>query len=217
MNQATSDDYTLTTEDITTPSAETVTCAAKVQHGKQFPPHQLIMLFSADDWEAFIEEWAYYSKTQYNKVTRLSGSKDMGIDVAAFVDDKGFKGVWDNYQCKHYGAALTPKTAIAEVGKCLWHASEGRFNPPRKYFFMAPKDCGMSLKKLLLNTSDLKAELVKMWDKWCATTITSTTKIKLEGDFQKFVDAFDFSIFTFKPTLEVLHEHSKTPYHVDFR
>lgn len=213
MNEIPSQDLSLETTEIPTPSQDDVSSAAKVQHGKQFPPHQLIMLFSADDWEAFIEEWAYYQKTQYATVTRLSGSKDMGIDVAAFVDSDGFQGVWDNYQCKHYSSALTPKTALAEIGKCLWHASQGRFKPPRRYYFMAPKDCGMSLKKLLLNAADLKAELLKNWDKWCSTSITSTATVKLDGDFLKFVEDFDFGIFSFRPTLEVIDEHRKTPYH----
>ena len=206
-------DFSLEMNDIPTPAEEGVNCAAKVQYGKQFPPQQLIMLFSSDDWEAFVEEWAYYQKKQYTKVTRLAGSKDMGIDVAAFSGVDGFQGVWDNYQCKHYSTALRPKTAITEIGKCLWHAFNDRFKPPRKYYFMAPKNCGMSLKKLLLNTADLKAELPKKWDDWCANSITATATIKFEGDFRDFVETFDFGIFTFKPTLEMIDEHSKTPYH----
>jgi hypothetical protein len=101
-----------------------------------------------------------------------------------------------------------------EIGKCLWHASQDRFRPPRKYYFMAPKDCGMTLKKLLLNVTELKAELFAKWDKWCASSITSTQTIALEGPLGAYADAFDFSIFTFKPTLEVIDEHRKTPYHV---
>lgn len=138
---------------------------------------------------------------------------DMGIDVAGFIDDAGFQGVWDNFQCKHYGDALTPGVAIPEIGKCLWHAFKGRFAAPRKYCFMAPKDCGMALKKLLLNTPDLKTKLVEKWDAWCASSITSTQVIALNGAFKDFVDGFDFTIFTFKPALDVIDEHRQTPYH----
>jgi hypothetical protein len=65
-----------------------------------------MLLFSAEDWGAFIEEWVHYQRTQYLLVTRLFGSKDMGIDVAGFTDD-GFQGAWDNYQCTHYGGPVT--------------------------------------------------------------------------------------------------------------
>ena len=139
----------------------------------------------------------------------------MGIDVAGLVDDNGLNGVWDNYQCKHYDKALTPGIAISEVGKCLWHAFKGHFVPPRVYCFMAPKDCGMSLKKLLLNIPALKDMVFTKWDNWCAKSITSTQTIALKDEFRAYVDAFDFSIFTFKPALDVIAEHRQTPYHAE--
>lgn len=212
MTDASTKEFELATEDIPKPSQQGGVSSGKVVHGKLIPPQQQILLFSAVDWEAFIEEWVHYKRTQYSLVTRLSASADMGIDVAGFTDDLWFQGVWDNHQCKHYGNAITPSTAIPEIGKCIWHASEGRFAPPRKYFFMAPKDCGMSLKKLLLNSVDLKDKLLEKWDDWCATLITSTKTIPLEGEFLKYVEAFDFSIFTFKSRLDVIEEHRKTPY-----
>lgn len=213
MNKAAADDFTLTTVEIPEPAAAGPVSSGKVIHGRLIPPQQQILLFSADDWELFVEEWVHYQRPQYKKVTRLSGACDMGIDVAGFADDDGFKGVWDNFQCKHYGDPLTPQTAIKEIGKCLWHAFEGRFRSPRKYYFMAPKDCGMSLKKLLLDSSGLRAAVAEKWDKWCSSSITATQEIVLEGDFKHFVDAYNFTIFTFKPTLDVLAEHRKTPYH----
>lgn len=213
MTDAQDAEFTPTTEDIPEPSDAGPANAGQVFHGRLIPPQQQILLFSADDWEEFIEEWAHHQRTKYVKVARLSGSKDMGIDVAGFTDDDGLKGVWDNYQCKHYGNALTPSVGIPEIGKCLWHAFNDRFAPPRKYHFMAPKDCGMSLKKLLLNASELKQKLLDRWDDWCAHSITSTQTIAMEGDFKEYVDRFDFSVFTFKPTLDVIEEHRQTPYH----
>ena len=207
------DEFALTIEDVPEPSMSGVMSATKIIHGKLIPAQQQILLYSADDWERFIEEWVHYQWSQYNKITRLSGSKDMGIDVAGFVDDCGFNGVWDNFQCKHYDKALTPGTAIPEIGKCLWHSFKGRFVPPRKYCFMAPKDCGMNLKKLLLNIPDLKGMVFARWDSWCAKSITSTETIALEGEFREYAEAFNFSIFTFKPTLDAIDEHRKTPYH----
>jgi hypothetical protein len=139
----------------------------------------------------------------------------MGIDVAGFADkDAGFRGVWDDYQCKHYDAALTPSVAIPEIAKIIWHSFNDRFKAPRKYYFMAPHDCGMSLKKLLLDPAALKTKLIEKWDDWCANSITSTETISLQGTFLAYVEAFDFSIFTFKTALEAIDEHRRTPYHI---
>ena len=207
------DEFDFTIEDVPEPSMSGVVSATRIIHGKLIPAQQQILLYSADDWERFIEEWVHYQRSRYNEVTRLSGSKDMGIDVAGFVDDRGFNGVWDNFQCKHYDKALTPGIAIPEIGKCLWHSFKGRFVPPQQYCFMAPKDCGMSLKKLLLDIPALKATVFARWDNWCAKSITSTEVVALEGEFREYADSFNFSIFTFKPTLDVIDEHRKTPYH----
>lgn len=212
MNDGSKGTFDLQIEDIPEPAPRGGVSTGKIIHGKLIPPQQQILLFSADDWEVFVEEWAHYQRVKYKAVARLSASADMGIDVAGFADNEGFQGVWDNHQCKHYGNPISPSIAIPEIGKCIWHASEGRFAPPRKFYFIAPKDCGMSLKKILLNSTDLKSKLFEKWDDWCADSITSTKTIALEGDFRAYVDAFDFSIFTFKPALEIIDEHRKTPY-----
>ena len=107
---------------------------------------------------------------------------------------------------------MTPATAIPEIGKALWHSYNGHFIPPRSYYFMAPKDCGMSLKKLLLGSSDLKSKVFEKWDEWCSGAITSKEKIALSGDFRKYVENFDFSIFTFKTAHEAIDDHRNTPY-----
>jgi hypothetical protein len=213
MNEAVVDALNLATNEIPEPSGKGLPNAATVLHGRLIPPQQQILLYSAGDWEEFILEWVHYKKKQYKKVVRLSGANDMGVDVAAFTDDAGFRGIWDNYQCKHYDDPLTPSVAIPEIGKTLWHSFEKRFAPPRKYYFMAPHDCGMSFKKLLLSSSDLKAKLIEKWSDWCAANITTTKSIPLEGKFLDYVGAFNFSIFTFKTALEAIDEHSHTPYH----
>jgi hypothetical protein len=213
VNEAVGDTSILTADEIPEPSGKCLPNSARVLHGRLIPPQQQILLYSPGDWEEFILEWVHYQKTQYKKVVSLSGANDMGVDVAAFTEDAGFRGVWDNYQCKHYDDRLTPGVAIPEIGKMLWHSFEKRFARPRKYYFMAPHDCGMSLKKLLLSSSDLKAKLIEKWNDWCATHITTTQSIPLEGQFLNYVNAFDFSIFTFKTALEAINEHSHTPYH----
>src|SRR5687768_13184877 len=54
------DEFSLATEDIPKPSGTGAVSAAKVAYGKLIPPQQQILLFSADEWEAFVEEWAHY-------------------------------------------------------------------------------------------------------------------------------------------------------------
>ncbi len=62
-----------------------------------------------------------FQKSQYKKVVRLAAATGMGIDVAGFTDAAALKGVWDNFQCKHYDDPLTPSVAMPEIGKVLWH------------------------------------------------------------------------------------------------
>ena len=189
------------------------TSSQKVLNGKIISPKQHLLLISADDWEEFITEWGHFQKTKYNLVTRLGGANDYGIDVACFYSDKGFLGKWDNFQCKYYNDPLNPGTAIPEIGKLLWHIHNQKITAPDKYYFFAPKDCGPSLKKLLLDASKLKQKLFDEWDNWCADSITSTQTIELKGAFLNFIKTFDFSIFQYMPLLEVIENHSKTPYH----
>ena len=204
--------FALSATEVCPPSGIVAPNSARIVQGRLIPPQQQILLYSPDEWEEFILEWVHYQKTQYEKVVRLAGANDLGIDVAGFTDTSGFKGTWDNYQCKHYSDALVPSTAVPEIGKILFHSFEKRFAVPRKYYFMAPKDCGMSLKKLLLDEDELKSLVIQRWPDWCAKKITSTKVIPLEGRFLDYVEQFDFSIFTFKTALEAIDEHSHTPY-----
>jgi len=137
----------------------------------------------------------------------------MGIDVAGFSEDNGLAGLWDNYQCKHYNDPLKPSTAAAEIAKVLWHSFQGEYQPPRRYAFIAPKECGMSLKKLLMKPEALKQHVVENWDKQCANAVTTKLTISLSGAFASYVDSFDFSIFGMQTTLEIIDAHRTTPYY----
>ena len=202
-------------DEIEPPTAMLTLNSAAAQSGKLLSPEKHLLLMSADDWEEFIKEWAQFQKTKYHLVVRLGGANDYGIDVAGFVTDKGFEGEWDNYQCKYYiGDPLTPRTAISEIGKLIWHAFQKEISLPRRYYFFAPKDCGPSLKKLLLKPSELKEKLIEKWDDWCANSITTTQSIALDGEFAAFVDKVDFPIFQYKPRHEVIEDHRQTPYYV---
>lgn len=200
---------------IAPPAVNPTLNSAIAQSGKLLSPEKHLLLMSAHDWEEFIKEWAQFQKTKYHLVVRLGGADDYGIDVARFVSENGFEGEWENYQCKYYtGDPITPRTAISEIGKIIWHAFQKDISLPRKYYFFAPKDCGPSLKKLLLKPSELKKKLIEKWNDWCAASITSKLAIELEGEFAEFVDRVDYSIFQYKPRHEVIEDHRQTPYYV---
>ncbi|WP_027237584.1 ABC-three component system protein [Leisingera caerulea] len=187
--------------------------SASINAKPTFQPQQLILLFDPDQWEEFILEWAHQKKKEYTLVSRLGGANDYGIDVAAFRTAEGFQGSWDNYQCKHYADPLTPSDALPEIGKILWHSYNKKITVPDNYFFFAPKDCGAKLKKLLLDKPKLKQEVTSRWDKTIAPNITSKEAIPLSGSFEAYVTKFNFNIFQYKPSLDVIDEHRATPYH----
>ena len=188
-------------------------CAAAVQFGIPRPPQQQVLLYSAAEWEQFIREWVHSKVSTYLQVLRFAGAGDMGIDVAGLTDAQGVNGVWDNYQCKHYGKSLTPSVASPEIGKVLWHTHQKNYAPPRKYFFVAPRECGITLSKLLLDPPALRKYVIDHWDDQCAETITDTQVIALTGTFKTHVEAFDYSIFAQRTLLEIIDEHRKTPYY----
>jgi hypothetical protein len=189
-----------------------VPSSATVIHGRGFPPQQQILLYSADEWEEFIREWVHSQKSNYIKVARLTGAGDCGIDVAGLTDAKGLKGVWDCFQCKHYDDPLTPTTSYPELGKILWYSFNERYSPPRAYYFIAPKGCGPKLQQLLLDSANLQLAVISKWDEYCGEKIKSKAKIPLEGDFLAYAQDFDFSIFSFKTSLDIIDDHNKTPY-----
>jgi hypothetical protein len=196
-----------------TDSTQQFSSSSRVKSGKFVTPRQYLLLMSAEEWEIFVCEWGVYQKKLYKLVTRMGGANDFGIDVACFKSDIGFRGKWDNFQCKYYkGDPLAPSTAIPEIGKILWHIFNKEITAPENYFFFAPKDCGPSLKKLLLDHHKLKNKLIDDWDKSCSTSITSTKSILLEKGLLDFVNEFDFSIFKYKPVDEVIEEYRDTPY-----
>ena len=186
--------------------------AALLQAGPPIEPLKRVFAYHDKEWESFIEEWLTTRKETYTSIQRASGSNDRGIDVAAFTDTKMLEGVWDNYQCKHYGKPLGNADIFPEIGKILWHSFNKHYVPPRSCFFVAPRNASTTASQLLANVTNLKAEVVKAWDKTVSKKITDTQTIILDGLFGQYVQAFDFSIFKLFPVLTVLEEHRKTPY-----
>lgn len=142
-----------------------------VATGQPIPPIERASLFSHDQWEEFINEWAS-SLQEYEKVEHASGSGDHGCDVIGIVQQSG--AIWDNYQCKHYDHPLAPTDVWVEFGKLCYYTMIGEYSPPRKYRFVAPRDVGTRLASFLRKPFVLKQELLKAWPTYCEHSITET-------------------------------------------
>lgn len=200
--------------DIPEPAPLSSVTAATVVHGPVIPPQQQLLLYSPDQWEDFVQEWAHFClKQQYIQVQRFTGSGDRGVDIAGFTDAKKLQGVWDNYQCKHYDNALRPTNVWVEIGKIVWYSFKKEYTPPRRYYFVAPKGVGTSLAALLSDASKLRDELIANWEKYVRKEITKTQEVVLDASLLAYVNAFDFSIFDAKTSLQLVEEHRASPVH----
>jgi hypothetical protein len=197
------------------PEPQSTVTADQVTYGPSIPPQQRILLYSAEQWEGFIEEWAHFSlKNLYVQVQRFTGAGDRGIDIAGFADAQKLQGVWDNYQCKRYlDHAIHPREAWPEIGKILWHSFNKEYRAPRRYYFVAPYGVGTTLAGYLGNAAKLKTALIENWDTHVRCAITKTQDVLLEGTFLAYVLAFDFSIFDSKTALQVIEDHRQCPYY----
>lgn len=180
--------------------------------GQPIPALDRVKLFSDRQWETFVLEWADSLRQAYERIERCGGAGDMGRDVIAYVT--GGAGVWDNYQCKHYKDPLTPTDIWPELGKLVYYTKRGDYSYPRRYYFVAPQGAGTKLSNLLKRPDDLRADLIKNWEKYCRTAITSTQAVECDAALQAYIDGLDFSIFEAIPPLRIIDGHSRTPWYV---
>ena len=193
--------------------APTILTAAHALAGPPIEPLTRLLTYLAPEWEAFVDEWVSYClKKKYKKVLRFTGSGDRGIDIAGFADDKLLEGVWDNYQCKHYDHPLMPSDVWSEIGKVLWYSFQKHFAPPRAYYFVAPRGTGTTLTQYLANSTRLKSELLKVWDKSVCNGITDAQAVPLIGEFGKYFQSFNFGIFKPIAIRDVIEQHRSSPY-----
>lgn len=190
-----------------------VPSSAHVQAGVPIPKAIRVKNFSSDEWEAFIEEWAFSLDSSYVKVRRFGGAGDYGVDIAGFCTDKGFEDTWDNYQCKRYSDPLRPSDIWIELGKIIYYSHIGEYTPPRKHYFVASLGIGTTLEKLLNKPTELHNKLKENWAGHCKSKITTTKEIELSGNILSYVDAFDFTIFSSKSHIELIEAHSHTGFH----
>ena len=176
---------------------------------KDLDPLRILRVFSAEEYEILIEEWQRgYLNTLYERVERLAAPRDKGRDIVCTLKSGG----WSNFQCKHYDKKLSHTSVFTEIGKCCYYSFIGDYTIPKEYYFVSP--CGVSVKvrDLLLNSRELKDELIKNWDKSCMNKI-KTSPTKLEGKFKAFVEAFNFSIFKYISETEFIDQFKKTPHY----
>ena len=68
--------------------SETYSTSQNVNYGRRIVPLKLIELFSADEWEEFIEEWVELKKSQYLEIERVGEDCHKGRDVVSYVTKK---------------------------------------------------------------------------------------------------------------------------------
>lgn len=190
----------------------------QVSIGKQIDPIHRIKLMSPDEWEILVEEWLETTKKyNSNKIERLGGSGDMGIDVIAYITNPKNNPLsyqWDCYQCKRYDKPLSPSSMWIEFGKVIYYSFIKEYPIPQKYYLIGTNDIGTSLKKYLNNPQKLKDELKKEWKDKCENKITKTTLIVLEGNLLNYFDKFDFSIFEKINPKTIVEGHKKHSNHL---
>jgi hypothetical protein len=183
----------------------------EIRSGPSIPPIERIKLFSADQWEAVVDEWAS-SLPGYGLVERAGGAGDMGCDVIATVNPSDPDSAWDNFQCKHYDRPLAPSDIWVELGKLCYYTHVEEYSVPRLYRFVAPRGIGTKLLNLLKKPEKLREGLIANWATKCAKHITSTKDVSLEGVLLAHVQAFDFARIGHLPTPQLIEQHHKTPY-----
>ena len=181
--------------------------------GPRLNPLERITLYSEDEFERFIHEWAfYYLKTkrkEYVKTARWGGAGDLGRDVVGYIVYPPEDNDLDIFQCKHYDKPLTPGEMWVEIGKVIYYTLEKFYKIPRFYYFVSPHDVGPKLGNLLENPKSLKEALILNWDKYCSKDITKKKIIHLSA-VRDHVENFSFYKFKYKPIIEILEEHKET-------
>jgi len=180
----------------------------EILSGPLVSPTDRLKLMDEDTFEDFILEWAFYLKGKYVKVYQRPGSGDKGRDVIAKINDKEY----DTYQCKHYADPITPVDVYLEFGKLCYYTYIDEYKIPNKFYIVSPKGIGPKLGLLIEKPDKLREELIKNWEKYCSTKIT-TIEIKLEDKFLEYVKSFDFSIIDTIEPLELIEQFKDTSYY----
>jgi len=186
-----------------------------ILYGKSITPIQRLAVIDDGEFEEIVTEWVFeYLSTKYVQVRRCGAAGDKGRDVIGWINVEEKK--WDNFQCKHYGKELTPTNFYVELGKLCHYTFLKDYTIPQNYYIVSQKGVGTKLGDMIDDPVKLKAALIENWGKNVEKKITTTGtgEIKLEGDFKKYVEEFDFSIIKSIEPHDLIEQHSQTSYHL---
>ncbi|MEW5655222.1 ABC-three component system protein [Streptomyces cinereoruber] len=185
--------------------------------GLHFPslpsPKKRVFAYDPDEFEEFVKEWVPALNTCYVRVERHGGAGDHGVDVAAYLTPQAMEGEWHNYQCKHYGDALTWSKAAPEIRKLFKSVVQGHYTLPSRYIFAAPI-IGRSLVKQLAKPSDTQARFLDELTSTKDPVITSLSPSEREA-VEKLAHGTDFSMFEPVDMDEMLDLHRTTRHWAD--
>lgn len=204
-------------ESIEPPAIQTDCTPQQILTGPPIDPLDRVKIYSADQFEDFIKEWAYFFlqkiSGKYERVMRFGGSGDQGRDIVAYAQLQPAP-VCDYFQCKHYDHPLSVSDVLPELAKLCYFTFVGTIPVPKEYRFVAPYDVSADLGRLLESPDELRNELVR---KWTATSknsikrrIISGQDVTLDNGLLQHVRDFDFSRVGCKPIHEVIDEHRRT-------
>ncbi|MCK2237397.1 MULTISPECIES: ABC-three component system protein [unclassified Crossiella] len=179
--------------------------------GPPVPPVGRIRLYSPDEWEEFIREWATAVEEDYVQIKLLGGAGDKGTDIVGFKTDRQFEGPWDCFQAKHYEKPLSFTVAAAEMLKVFVSVIEGAYSLPDTYQFLAPKGLSTPFNMLISNPTTLR-------EKFLALLVVGEALVKkLNGAtldaVRTLAAATDFARFRSVELLDALGTHSRTRWH----
>lgn len=167
----------------------------RLQRGPRLRPATILAAYDDKEWESFIKEWASTREPLYASVRQFGGSGDRGIDIAGFETDRGFEGVWDGFQAKHYGSSLGPSVAWPEILKMiLLRVDTPSYTVPRKYVFLAPRGVTTKLAHLLESPTEMRAAFLAQLDKPSSEPFRTLTDTRRTAVRAMAVE-LDFSVF----------------------
>ncbi|MFE5613966.1 ABC-three component system protein [Streptomyces sp. NPDC056470] len=185
--------------------------------GLHFPtlpsPKKQVFDYGPNEFEEFVEEWVPALNTRYVRVERHGGTGDHGVDVAAYLTPQAMEGEWHNYQCKHYGDALTWSKAAPEIRKLFASVVQKRYTLPSRYIFAAPI-IGRSLVKQFARPSDTRAKFLAELSSTKDPVITSLSSAERES-VVSLAQSTDFSMFEPVNMDEMLDLHKTTRHWAD--
>ncbi len=151
-----------------------------------------IFALTDDDLELFVDAWLARKKATYVETEVWAGSGDKGRDVACYLTSHRLDGAWHLFQCKQLRASLAAPSAVKELGKIFYHASQGSYRLPEAYSFVAPRGVARPLQELVASPRRFREAMLEKWDEWCAKRLVENATIPLTPEIERMIQEFDF-------------------------